>query len=377
MAIFTGTPVVIRDSSPWFWMHDYGSVSEFAYGGARYVCGMTQDFESPVVGKSTDNGSTWTVYIGSETGFSAEFLEMVLDSANDQIVWIGRKSNQLATFYFDLASPAFSSPVLLGSNTTSDNMLAIRPNGEIYAFYAPSGVTPRPIRYVQIVGGAFGTPTLFATITATALSISGVGVQSDGTLHVLYRGGGSLYHRTLDPSNVIGSESAVDTDDPLLGNILVDAATDSILAPIAFMGTAGFYRGTPISAPVWSKIDLNDGSDPGPEDQEICCLRDGSLIKFFFLRSDFGGRVEVTQVTWDGSTVGAMDIWWDLVANRTPGTEGNPADEIFTDGITALLHGGVLSVVVTASIDTSDMSNVYTSVGAGGSTYRNRIAWEP
>ena len=373
MALFTGTPIVIRSTTPWFWLSDYGSRSEFSFGGARYVAGASQDLNSAIVAKSTDSGQNWTVFINAETGWSSQFLRMVLDESSSKLIFIGRKSSQLSTFAFDLSAETFNTATALGSNTTSDHELVIRPNGEVFAFYSPTGVSPRPVRYVQITAGTFGSPVTFAT-NASPLSIYGLQSGSDGTIHVIYRKSGTLYYNTLSPANVIGVEATIDASNgPLLGNILVDEVADQIIAPVAFTANpASFYLGTPISAPVWSNVALR-AVDGSLSDNEICCVKDSGVVKFFWQQTDFGAISRIMTAQWNGSAVSGYDTWWDMVANPVPGSEAVAADDRFTDGITAWSNGGLLSVVVTAVIDAAlEMSNVYTSLGGSLTGYQNR-----
>lgn len=370
MAIFTDTPIVIRATSPWFWLHDYGGVSEFAYGGGRYVCGMTQDFTSAVIGKTTDGGLTWTVFVGAETGFAADFLEMVLDESTETIVFMGVKTGQLATFAFDLNTETYSTATLAGAGT-SGGYIVRRPNGEIFAFYSPSPA-PKPIYYRQIVAGAFGAQQTLLPVGAINLAIRGVQSDAAGNIHALYNRSGEIWYVQLSAAGVVGTPVAVDVNDgPLLSNIVIDTSLDQIFCQGVFRTVNYAYIGSPVSNPSWTVQALHAGGD-GLDDQEGCVVQDGSTVKFMFLRTDFAGQTEVAQVEWNGSTLGARDVWWDLIANRTPGTESVPADDIFTDGITALSAGGLLSVVVTAVIDTAlEMSNVYT-YGASGPVERLR-----
>src|SRR6185503_1375223 len=100
-----------------------------------------------------------------------------------------------------------------------------------------------------------------------------------------------------------------------------------------------------------------------------CGIDCGATIKYFFSTSNntfIGPVLEVYQVIYDGSTVGAKALYWDVIDNPPAG-----AANLTIDGLTGALNGSTLEVVATCLIDGSnDLTAVYTSVGATRSKHR-------
>lgn len=392
MPIFTGTPSETAPASPFLWGNIFvGGSGPYASGGNIYIPGMTQSPDvagDQGIAKSADGGVTWSVFYSGITG-QGDFLNAVLDSANNQIVFLildNSSGAQFNIFTFDLGSETFSAITdslnFGGAGVTDDQaQLVIRPNGDLLVIYALDNATG--LWFVPITGGAFGIPVLIDPVDGSEEFEARAAVSdSTGNIHIAYRHSSpvELLYNTVDSGNTPGMRQVINpAGDPYDSYFLNTAivANGQIIFVDQFTQPARFYYGTPTATPTWTKVDLHS-SIPGLTDNEACVAVSGANLRFLYQQKGTG-VLQIMEVDWNGSTVTAPQVYWDILLNPPPGAIGIDPALQDTEAISATcVLGTTLAVCVTTNIDTGGTNKCIVVAGSAcaigsSSGYRNRF----
>lgn len=334
MALFTGTPVNIPNID----LNETGNLQGRFYSsaGAEYIVGVDKTSANDVIAKRS--AGIWTTF---DLGVATGYQQAVFDAVNNQIVVVAVSGGNLKTYSFACSSDSFSSVTTSSFSASQDPVSDIRPNGSVRAFFTGTGGA---LFAVSISAGAFGTPI---SMDAAATSIPGTVVSdSNGVFHCGYRRGTTFFYVTLDASDVSGTPATIATGASVSSLANARIFGDRIIFARSFVSPVRIYIGTPVSAPLWSILNLHSAT-AGIDDEGMTVVEQAGELKFLYGRSDFAAVSEVMQVRWDGTTLQSPEVFWDAIAN--PPTLGTAPFYLF-DGVTGDFRS-TLGVAVTCPDD--------------------------
>lgn len=375
MALFTGTPIIVDIPAPGdsgMGLADLGQFKgRWIYNGNYYLLGYGENVHGAIVAKSTDQGATWTIFQETAPIAARAEVQGILDPTNGVIHVVGNQpvptgAGKLTYKAFDLSTDTFGSLVNTAGSATI-NGVAVRPDGSVRIIFHSAG----SLQYMPVVAGAFGT----SGVIDAAGNIGSCVCDSSGVIHIGYKSGAALKYVTLSATDSPGTPSTVTASfpDTNIGNICL-AFSRIIIVSTGFFSAdiAHFWEGTPGS---WTGPTNLHGAVSGVQDIDVCTINADSEVWFFYDYSDFNTpptTVGVNRVQYDGTTLGAPEVYWDAVANPPPGMPATAEQEF--DGISAVQDAGGIAVAVTSNIDSSgNISTIYLPIDVAVIRIRNRF----
>lgn len=316
------------------------------------------------VWKSPDFGLTWTLQDPTHAPATPTRFDTVLVGTTIYIAYSDYTSNVLKITTFNTTTNLYGTIVSSGYDiTVAPPRTGALSNGTVYIFYVNSDTT---LRYTTFASGVFGSELTFsaaATQSWRSLVVSGTDV-----IHLFWSknvsGTSTLYYNTIT-SGVVSSAQTISSNTSnrfvVSGQSRSAIFNNAIYFPSAnSTSKTGVWVGTPVSAPVWSFVLVDDINwtglgYPTEGDVETFLVLGNSLLYVFWTSLSYDSYPNAAGIidriyckSYDGATWSSPVIFYDNVTNPDVNSHVDPFDQFIHFSSVVVLsntHFGVLTTL--------------------------------
>jgi len=286
------------------------------------------------VWSSSDNGLTWQQQDAANSPAVSIGVNMNTSfNPTTGIITIGYKPAGVNTIIrwitFNCTTNLFTAGVYPDltdvDSSTVELDFVIRTDSTVVAFYKQSGTGH--VIYRINTAGVWGVANSATPETGGhSYAEAGAILDSIGTTHLIYGdkiGAGSFTwtHVPLSSLNVLGAPTAIATELQNGGDFLQAGViwNNSVVIPLAraLGGTsrASVFIGTPLSAPVWTVVDLEVTATGSVTIFQTNLLVSGSTLYFLWRFAPGGGVSAIHIASNTGSGFSVVSVYYDAIAD--------------------------------------------------------------
>lgn len=220
-------------------------IHEDSNGNLYWLSEATAGLNAPVMLKSADNGSTWSIQDGANRPTQNDLESFDVFQDGDTLHMAHYAGN--AVYYHTFRTSDHASADTWGTTDTTvfsasggtpqQCKVVVRSDGDVIVFYNRTA-TDISLYYKIDTGAGFGSEQTLDAESGVNMTGLTVVMGASDKAHIFYRAGTVIYHRSLDSSDTLSGRESCETigsvtnaEDPFAGSVYWDdGGTEKVMA---------------------------------------------------------------------------------------------------------------------------------------------------